>query len=146
MMLSVCGGWSIVPIPKPNIASIVQDHLTRHTPAALYEAFPPEEARRILRRVEFHYTRHPRQLVAYGRNRDQHFPEGLFISPGRLSGNAASANQHAGTHTQPGALFDLVAVYDERGSSEIAPPVSRSPKRTEDAGVRLCSRIGSTHV
>ena len=27
-----------------------------HRPAALYEAFPPDEARRILRRLEFHYT------------------------------------------------------------------------------------------
>ena len=27
-----------------------------HKPAALYEAFPPQEARRILRRIEFHHT------------------------------------------------------------------------------------------
>ena len=32
------------------------DNLSTHTPAALYEAFPPEEARRVLRRLEFHYT------------------------------------------------------------------------------------------
>ena len=142
-----CIRWLVdCAYPEAEYLRIVQDNLNTHTPAARDVAFPPEEARRILRRVEFHYTRHPRQLVEYGRNRDQHFPEGLFISPGRLSGNAASAYQHAGTHTQPGALFDLVAVYDERGSSEIAPPVSRSPKRTEDAGVRRGSRIGSTHV
>jgi hypothetical protein len=34
----------------------VLDNLSTHKPASLYEAFPPEEARRILRRVEFHYT------------------------------------------------------------------------------------------
>jgi DDE superfamily endonuclease len=27
-----------------------------HKPAALYAVFPPEEARRILRKLEFHYT------------------------------------------------------------------------------------------
>ena len=32
------------------------DNLSTHTPAALYETFAPEEARRILRRLEFHYT------------------------------------------------------------------------------------------
>ena len=32
------------------------DNLNTHTPAALYEAFPPAEARRILRKLEFHYT------------------------------------------------------------------------------------------
>ena len=32
------------------------DNLSTHKPASLYEAFPPEEARRIIRRLEFHYT------------------------------------------------------------------------------------------
>jgi hypothetical protein len=35
---------------------VVMDNLNTHTPAALYEAFEPEEARRILRRLELHYT------------------------------------------------------------------------------------------
>lgn len=42
--------------PDAEYLRIVQDNLNTHTPAAIYEAFPPEEARRILRRVEFHYT------------------------------------------------------------------------------------------
>ncbi len=32
------------------------DNLSTHTPGALYEAFPAQEARRLLRRLEFHYT------------------------------------------------------------------------------------------
>lgn len=35
---------------------LVQDNLRTHTPAALYETFPPAQARRILQRLEFHYT------------------------------------------------------------------------------------------
>ena len=35
---------------------VVCDNLSTHTAAALYRAFPPAEARRILRRLEFHYT------------------------------------------------------------------------------------------
>jgi len=31
-------------------------NLNTHTPAALYEAFAPAEARRITRKLEFHYT------------------------------------------------------------------------------------------
>lgn len=42
--------------PDAEYLRIVQDNLNTHTPAAIYEAFPPEEARRILRRVEFHFT------------------------------------------------------------------------------------------
>ena len=30
--------------------------LNTHKPASLYQAFPPEEARRIARQLEFHYT------------------------------------------------------------------------------------------
>jgi hypothetical protein len=35
---------------------VVQDNLNTHTPAALYEVFAPAEAKRILDRLEFHYT------------------------------------------------------------------------------------------
>ena len=32
------------------------DNLNTHSPASLYKAFQPEEARRILNKLEFHYT------------------------------------------------------------------------------------------
>ena len=35
---------------------LVQDNLNTHRPASLYEAFPPEEARRLAERFEWHYT------------------------------------------------------------------------------------------
>jgi hypothetical protein len=35
---------------------LVVDNLNTHTPAVLYEVFPPEEAHRLARRLEFHYT------------------------------------------------------------------------------------------
>jgi transposase len=42
--------------PDADCIKLVLDNLSTHSPGALYEAFPPEEARRILRRLEFHYT------------------------------------------------------------------------------------------
>ena len=42
--------------PHAEYVRLVQDNLNTHTPASLYETFPPAEARRILQRVEFHYT------------------------------------------------------------------------------------------
>ncbi len=41
--------------PQVEYIRLVQDNLNTHTPASLYETFPPAEARRILQRVEFHY-------------------------------------------------------------------------------------------
>jgi len=35
---------------------LVLDNLNTHVPTSLYKAFPPEKARRILDRLEFHYT------------------------------------------------------------------------------------------
>jgi hypothetical protein len=45
-----------VLFPEAELLRIVLDNLNTHTPAALYAAFPPEEARRIAREIEFHYT------------------------------------------------------------------------------------------
>jgi transposase len=42
--------------PTAESIRVVLDNLSTHSPAALYESFAPEEARRILRRIEFHYT------------------------------------------------------------------------------------------
>jgi DDE superfamily endonuclease len=42
--------------PAAEKVRVVLDKLNTHTPASLYKAFEPEEARRILRRLEFHHT------------------------------------------------------------------------------------------
>jgi hypothetical protein len=42
--------------PEAERIVLVLDNLNTHTPAALYEAFEPAEAKRILDRLEFHYT------------------------------------------------------------------------------------------
>src|SRR5829696_913959 len=45
-----------VDYPDAGCIRVVQDNLSTHTPGSLYEAFPAPEARRILERLEFHYT------------------------------------------------------------------------------------------
>jgi transposase len=42
--------------PEAEVIRVVLDNLNTHTPAALYQTFPPEEARRLTRKLEFHYT------------------------------------------------------------------------------------------
>lgn len=42
--------------PQAEVIRVVLDHLNTHRSASLYEAFEPAEARRIARRLEFHYT------------------------------------------------------------------------------------------
>ena len=42
--------------PEAQVARVVMDNLNTHRTASLYETFPAPEARRIARRLEFHYT------------------------------------------------------------------------------------------
>jgi hypothetical protein len=45
-----------VHYPQAEVIRVVLDNLNTHTPVALYEAFAPDEARRLVQRLEFHYT------------------------------------------------------------------------------------------
>jgi len=53
--------WQIrelLDVHYPNVKKVhlVMDNLNTHNGASLYEAFSPEEAHRLLSRLEFHYT------------------------------------------------------------------------------------------
>jgi transposase len=45
-----------IDYPDADKIRVVMDNLSTHTASALYQTFPADEARRILRRLEFHYT------------------------------------------------------------------------------------------
>ena len=42
--------------PEAQTITLVMDNLNTHSPSSLYEAFCPSQARRILERLEIHYT------------------------------------------------------------------------------------------
>jgi hypothetical protein len=49
--------WLVdIAYPDADCVEVVLDNLNTHKPASLYEAFPPAEANRILKRLAFHYT------------------------------------------------------------------------------------------
>jgi len=47
---------SDIHFPEAEKIRVVLDNLSTHSPSALYRTFPAPQARRILRRLEFHYT------------------------------------------------------------------------------------------
>jgi len=49
-------GMLEVRYPNATKVRLVMDNLNTHSAASLYEAFAPEEARRLARRLEIHYT------------------------------------------------------------------------------------------
>src|SRR5215475_7655744 len=49
--------WLVEEVhPEAEKVVLVMDNLNTHKLASLYEAFPPEQARRIAERLEIHYT------------------------------------------------------------------------------------------
>lgn len=49
--------WLVdIGYPEAEVVRVVLDNLNTHSPASLYQAYPPEEARRLIRKLEFHYT------------------------------------------------------------------------------------------
>ena len=45
-----------VHFPEATVIRVVLDNLNTHDASSLYETFEPAEARRIARKLEFHYT------------------------------------------------------------------------------------------
>jgi len=45
-----------IHFPDADVITVVQDQLNTHNPAAMYEVYAPAEAKRILDRLEFHWT------------------------------------------------------------------------------------------
>lgn len=42
--------------PEAKKVRVVLDNLNTHTPASLYERYPPQKARQVVKKLEFHYT------------------------------------------------------------------------------------------
>ena len=59
-----------VHFPRVERIRIVLDNLSTHSAAALYQAFPEPEARRVLRRLEFHYIPYHASWLNMVRDRD----------------------------------------------------------------------------
>lgn len=55
--------------PEAFVITVVQDNLNTHTPASLYKAFEPAEARRIINRLDFCYTPKHGRHVKHGGDR-----------------------------------------------------------------------------
>ena len=92
--------------PDVPVIRLVLDNLNTHRKASLYQSFPADEARRIAKRLEFHYTPKHGQLAQYGGDRVQHILPQLSqaASPGRgctLPGSwrtGVGAKQGSGPH------------------------------------------------
>lgn len=118
-----------VYFPAADRIRLVVDNLNTHTPAALYQAFAPAEARRIIRKVEFHYTpKHGRWLnmaecefaVLAAQCLDRRIPDSDTLRR-EIAAWQTRRNQHqAKIHWQFGT--DLARVKLKRLYPSVEPP------------------------
>lgn len=57
--------------PDAARVCLVPDNLNTHTAASLYQTFPPEEARRLVERLDIHYTPKHGSWLNHGRDRTE---------------------------------------------------------------------------
>ena len=122
----------LVDVHYPNAEAIrvVQDNLSTHSAGALYQAFPPAEARRILRRLEFHYTpKHASQLAQHGRDRDRRPAGPVPGSQDRRSQAAAPRNRRLGTATKCCPIPHQMDVHNRQSPRQNGPRLSRCFQR-----------------
>ena len=83
-----CMQWLVDELyPHAEVIRLVMDNLNTHKPAALYATFPPAEALRILKKLEFHYTpKHASwlnmaeiELSVYSRTLPEHIPDDVSL-------------------------------------------------------------------
>ena len=107
--------------PRASKIVLVQDNLSTHKPASLYEAFPAVEARRLVERLEWHYTpRHgswldPRlRKGKHGRERAQRAVLPMSGSAHPRQGNSDQGSRRMAQPTQQNQCQGRLAVHHRR--------------------------------
>ena len=73
--------------------TLVMDNLSTHRPGALYEAYPPDEAKALWDRFEFVYTPQARQLAQRGRGGTQRHDPPVSEPPHQLHRGATTGSR-----------------------------------------------------
>ena len=98
--------------PEVPVVRVVLDNLNTHRTASLYETFPAVEARRIAKRLEFHYTpKHGSWL---------NMPEAADPRPG----DSREGSPSPGTGTQRRPIHHQLAVQHPECPNQTSPPLS----------------------
>lgn len=97
---------------------LVLDNLSTHTSAALYEAFPPAEARRLCGRLEFHLCAEARELAEHGGDRDRRLVRAMPRSTDPRSPHAHVRSRRVDPRPQRRRGPDTLDVWHRAGARQ----------------------------
>ena len=120
-----------VHFPEANRIRIVLDNLSTHSVGALYQAFPADEARRVLRRLEFHYVpKHASWLnmveIEIGVLRSQCLDRRIATQKQLASEIAAWERQRNGEAARIKWMFTTKKARTKMGRAYPKPPFKKS--------------------
>ena len=112
--------WLVdVAYPDATVIRVVLDNLNTHRMASLYETFPAPEARRIMKRLEFHHT--PKHAS--------------WLNMAEIEFSALSRACRKGRNPDADALQRAITAYETRRNAEHIPINWRFG--TADARIKL---------
>ena len=104
--------------PDAEIIRVVQDNLSTHSAGALYQTFPPAEARRILRRLEFHYTPNMQVGSTWSRSRSASCAASAWIAESTILSDC-------GAKLPPGSGGEMLPAPASNGCSQQTRPAPK---------------------
>ena len=107
--------------PEAEVIRVVLDNLNTHRRASLYETFPAEEARRIARRLEFHYTPKHGSWLNMAEIEFSVLSRSCLAAPQR--GGPLPGNRRPGSGTQRRPNRHQLAVQHPGRQAQTSPPL-----------------------
>src|SRR5208282_5240680 len=125
-----------VHFPKAERIRVVLDNLSTHSAGALYHTFPPCEARRVLRRLEFHYVpKHASWLnmveIEIGVLRSQCLDRRIATHEQLISETAAWERQRNASGARIKWMFTTAKARAKMGRAYPEPAALREPQTKE---------------
>jgi hypothetical protein len=112
-----------VHYPDAERIVLVQDNLNTHTPASLYAAFPPAEARRLADKLELHYTPKHGSWLQHGRDRVGHAGRAMPGPAAGGPGDPGAGGRGVAGGAQPGRSRGQLAVHDRGRPHQAQAPL-----------------------
>ena len=117
--------------PDAEVIVLVMDNLNTHKPASLYEAFEPAEARRLIEKLEIHYTPKHGSWLNMAETELSHRDQAMPQSSHSRYRHAPPRDHRLGASTQPGQIQNQLAVRHSRRTDQTTKtlPVNSDLKR-----------------
>lgn len=130
---------SDVHYPKAERIRVVLDNLSTHSAGALYQTFPADEARRVLRRLEFHYVPKHASWLNMVENRDRGSGQPMPRSAHRKPHPSHRRNRRLGdaTHSRPRPY--QLDVHNRKSSRQNGPRLSHAHRQITSQN--LCDKV-----